>query len=210
MRVLMVAPHAPRVHKGGAEVAALRLTEGLRAEGVDAWHLSAAPRAMVSSDPFSAIADRQYVVPEDYSDMLRYTSSRSAWTNRTFARWLHTTAPDAVHMHHFLGIGSDFIGLVRNALPGVPVVYTAHEFLLMCARDGKMMTRHGGFCDGPSPGICSDCVGAHPVDLFFRDDYFRAFLNQVDSLIAPSQFVAERLADWAGRVEVNVIPNLLP
>ena len=211
MKVLMIAPYSPLSNMGGAEVAARRLADGLTQEGgCEVIQLAAVSDDVRAGSPVSLLGDGTFVVEGGYSDRLRFISRRSAWASRSLGEWLAQLRPDVVHFHHFLGVGSDLIPLVRRVLPESRMVYTAHEFLLLCARDGKMVRSSGRLCEAPSSVDCSTCVGAPSVDIMLRDDYFRRIAGSFDALISPSEFVAGRLRAWLGDQPVDVIPNCPP
>ncbi|MFN8171161.1 MAG: glycosyltransferase [Candidatus Nanopelagicales bacterium] len=213
MKVLMVSPFTPLYNTGGAEVAASRLADELSRAGddvTDVWRVSALPDGIGASSPVSALADGSFAISGGYSDTLRFISRRSPWAVSQLAEWLGALAPDVVHLHHFLGVGSDMIPTVRRALPGSRIVYTAHEFLLMCANDGKLVRRSGRLCEGPSNIECASCVASAPVDLFLRDDYLKNIASLVDDVISPSDFLAGRLRTWLHSHRVHVIPNCPP
>jgi len=211
MKVLMIAPYSPLTNMGGAEVAARRLADGLSAQpDCEVISLAAVSDDVRAGSPVSLLGDGTFVIDGGYSDRLRFISRRSAWASRSLGEWLTQVRPDVVHFHHFLGVGSDLVPLVRRVLPEARMVYTTHEFLLMCARDGKMVRSSGGLCEAPSSVDCSTCVGAPAVDIMLRDDYFRRVAGTFDVLISPSEFVAGRLRSWLGDQRVDVIPNCPP
>lgn len=209
LKILMVAPHHASMHRGGAEVASSRLAEALRLRGNDVWELAAASEGMDLPSTISALSDHKYLLSEGYSDGLRFTSARSAWANRELIEWMIRFNPDVIHFHHFVGVGSDLIFLARHAMPGVRIVFTAHEMLAMCARDGKMVRRDGSLCHRPSNVECTACVDEAPVSLFLRDEYMGRVLRQADVVTAPSVFLSTRLAEWMGTA-VAWIPNCPP
>ena len=64
--------------------------------------------------------------------------------------------PDLVHIQHLHYFSFGFIPLAKTY--GVPVVYTLHEYMLMCARGGQLRREDGEICSLPDPGKCADCI----------------------------------------------------
>src|SRR5436190_13011065 len=74
-----------------------------------------------------------------------------------FEEALDAFRPDVVHVQHtkFFGVGI----LERAAERGIPIVFTLHEYMLLCARDGQMLQESLERCDQPEPGKCGECMG---------------------------------------------------
>jgi glycosyltransferase involved in cell wall biosynthesis len=77
-------------------------------------------------------------------------------------------------------------------------VYTLHEYLPMCHRDGQLVrTGTEALCLGPSPRRCNECFPDWtPQNFFLRDRLIKAHLSHVDLFLAPSRFLLERYVDW--------------
>ena len=58
---------------------------------------------------------------------------------RFFRDFLLAQRPDIVHVQHTIFLGYDVLRVIRNTLPDVPIVYTLHEYLPICFRDGQMV-----------------------------------------------------------------------
>ena len=208
-RVLLVTPYSSLTNRGGAEVAAERLAAalGMVDDSLRVTKLSGVPEGALLGGVVERVGDDSFVLAGGYGDQLRFTSRRGPWENRALTEWLRALAPEVVHFHHFVGIGTDLIPVVQQALPGTRTVFTAHEFLASCARDGKMVRSDGRLCEQGSNFDCAQCVGAAPVDIFLRDDFFGRLLSSFNAVISPSRFVAGRLAAWRENLPLTVIPN---
>lgn len=110
--------------------------------------------------------------------------------------------PDVVHVHNtWFGLGNAVLPAIREL--GVPVVMTAHNYRYSCIS-----------VDHFRDGICTRCVGHLPLagvrHACYKDSYAfsliaavdnsyhrlrRTLLRSVDRIIAPSQFVADRLIE---------------
>jgi glycosyltransferase involved in cell wall biosynthesis len=89
-----------------------------------------------------------------------FPSFRQSYRNEEmeehFERLIAETRPDLVHFQH-LHLHS--IGYIdRAARHGLPMVYTLHEYLLMCPRMGQLLLPELEPCPGPEPARCARCV----------------------------------------------------
>ena len=56
-----------------------------------------------------------------------------------FERFLADYRPDVINFHHVMGFGVQALRAARRALGDVPIVYTLHEYLPICANHGQMI-----------------------------------------------------------------------
>jgi glycosyltransferase involved in cell wall biosynthesis len=112
--------------------------------------------------------------------------------------------PTIAHIQHFAFWGVDIVRLLKRR--GIPVIMTLHEFLLICHRDGQMLTTSGKLCDKFSPIACANCFPQYSAGQFFvRQKMLLKLLEGVDAFISPSQFLADRFVAWGidpGRIHV--------
>jgi glycosyltransferase involved in cell wall biosynthesis len=89
------------------------------------------------------------------------------------------------------------IRTIRNVLPDAAIVYTLHEYLPLCHRDGQLLKTDGTLCGGPSPRGCNGCFPEiAPQAFFLRERFIKAQLTEVDRFICPSEFLLETYARW--------------
>ncbi|NRA96775.1 MAG: glycosyltransferase [Planctomycetes bacterium] len=79
-----------------------------------------------------------------------------------FRRILREEAPDVVHIQHLHYFSANFVTIARSR--GIPVVYTLHDYMLMCPRDGTLRREDGEICQVPVPSKCRDCIAHHELD----------------------------------------------
>ena len=233
-KVLYVLHNHPTLHPGGAEAYALELYEALRdsdeIEPLLAARIGpnvAAARTSHPGAPFSAVGDdpHQYFVytETDNFDFFTMTSKDKNLYTEYFADFLEAHKPAVVHFQHTLFLGFDLVSTVRRVLPDVPIIYTLHEYLPICHRDGQMVRTNGELCTHASPRRCNECFPAIPPQEFFlRERFIKAHLEDVDVFLAPSQFLLERYVRWGirrdrirfedyGRTrELSVVPEVPP
>src|SRR5439155_375391 len=93
----------------------------------------------------------------------------------------------------------DMIRQVRNTLPESPIVYTLHEYLPICHRQGQMVRRVNDeeLCDQESPQRCHQCFpDISPQAFYLRKRFIQSHLSVVDLFLAPSRFLRDRYIAW--------------
>jgi glycosyltransferase involved in cell wall biosynthesis len=217
-RVLFIVHNHPSVRPGGAEQYALELYEAFKA--TDGWEpflvaKAGPPMSEVASHRagtiFSRIGDdpNQMFAHTDgvgYNWLLGMLPSRDICTQH-FRDLLLALRPDVVHFQHTLHLGYDLIRMVRRTLPDAAIVYTLHEFLPICHRNGQMVRATDGTpCLEPTPRRCNECFpDISPQTFFMRKRLIQSHLAFVDRFIAPSQFLADRYIDWGIATERIVV-----
>jgi len=208
-RVLYVLHNHPTLRPGGAEAYALELYRTMREQpdiepvlvarsgrggDIDPTVHPGAPFSVVGSDPneYFLYTDTDGVdfFYETYRDKSLYTVY--------IADFLRTFKPDVVHFQHTHFIGYDMLTLTRRLLPDVPIVYTLHEYLPICHRDGQLVrTTTEEPCLESSPRRCHECFPEWPQAYFFlRERLIKSHLEHVDQFLCPSNFLLERYVDW--------------
>ena len=83
----------------------------------------------------------QYLVriEDDGFDFFHMTYGEKSLYTRFFADFLRAQQPDVVHLQHSLFVGCELVSLVRRLLPSTPIVYTLHDYMPICHRDGRLV-----------------------------------------------------------------------
>src|SRR6266446_3972295 len=198
-RVLYVCHNHPAVRPGGAEAYALELYHGIREHGefepvflakggpplsLDGQRHSGTFFGLVNGDP------NQYFLYTDgyHFDLLYGTITGKEFYIKHFHEFLLAFRPDVVHFQHTLFLGYDMIREVRNTLPDVPIIYTLHEYLPICHRQGQMVrtVNNEEICDRESPQRCHECFpDVSPQTFFMRKRFIQSHLSLVDLFLAP-------------------------
>lgn len=159
MKILMVVHQFLPRHLAGSEVYTHRLAKAMQARGHEVVLF------------FTEIGlDRdQYTLSSGVYDRLPYFEAvhnhrfdsfehtyRDAEMERLFTQVLDATAPDVVHLQHLHlhSIGDIDIASAR----GIPIVYTLHEYTLLCLNRGLMLRHDGTLCPGPDLESCAQCA----------------------------------------------------
>jgi glycosyltransferase involved in cell wall biosynthesis len=226
LRVLYVAHNHPTLHPGGAEAYALELYEAMREmPGVEPILLArigsnvARRRVPHPGTPFSSVngdPNQHFVFTEtEHFDFFNLTSRDKSLYSRHLTDFLLAQRPDVVHVQHTHFVGLDLISHIRRVLPGVPIVYTLHEFLPICHRDGQMVRSFSSeLCGEASPRRCNECFPEiSPQAFFLRERFVRGHLRDVDRFIAPSSQLMDKYLRWGiepERIEVEEYGRLSP
>ena len=214
-RVLVLTHSHPAITHGGAELAALRLYEGLKLHPDRTAFFLGCGR-----EPGGGRAGSAITQPFGAGDFL-YTSAGYDWFKfanhderfpRDFAELLRRTRPDVLHFHHYSNLGVEALLIARRTLPAARIVLTLHEFQAICHHYGQMITRHSrSLCYQASTRDCTRCFPEYSrADFFLRRAYTQRFLELVDLFIAPSRFLAERYIAWGiPAARMTVLENVI-
>lgn len=218
-RVLYLCHGHPALHPGGTEIFAYDLFRAMRASGqAEPFFLGCATplhRQLRSDAVLQAIGpggDEALVCVGRFDRLMLAQTELTAFS-RAFSELLRSFRPEIVHLHHLSLVGLEALVLIRRHAPQARIVMTLHDYHLICANDGLMLTRPDGIlCRHPSPDACHRCL---PETAATRHALRRLRLNSllalVDQFIAPSAFLRERYVDWGLAPErIQVIANAVP
>jgi glycosyltransferase involved in cell wall biosynthesis len=230
-RILFIAANHPAIRPGGAERYALEVFEALRDGGrFDAKLLARSGPPFSTASPgrrggpvtqFGEDPD-QYLLHMDASDFdwLYGRSPEKSTLTGFFRDFLLELQPDVVHFQQTMLIGYDVLRVTRNTLPHARIVYTLHEYLPICFRDGQLLrTGSNQLCEEPSPRRCHECFPEVSQQSFFmRERFIKSHLAVVDLFLTPSAYALERYVEWGiprerirhtphGRPPADVVPE---
>jgi glycosyltransferase involved in cell wall biosynthesis len=170
LRVLMVIHDFLPRHAAGSQVYTFRLAKALRVRGHDVRILTTEAHPGVHS---------YYVRHREEDDIpiievthQHHTTSfdrtyRDPNMERIFRRFLRDWKPDVLHVQHLHHHSIGYLPIAKEY--GLPIVYTLHEYMLLCPRGGQMMREDMSVCERPIPEVCASCIsgyelGPAPVD----------------------------------------------
>jgi len=152
----------------------------------------------------------------------RYRDSR---IDRRFAEVLDTVEPDVVHIQHLNHLSTSM--LLEAANREIPIVYTLHDYWLMCPRGQFMQTFPSdpgllwAACDGQEDRKCAQrCYARYfsgaPQELETDIEYWaewvgrrmrhvREMVDLVDRFVAPSRYLHDRYRDAFGVPECKLV-----
>lgn len=212
-RSLILVHGHPELSPGGGERAAFALFRHLKAIGGHAPLLAArATPAQIGHGAFFRLMRGRLdevlaTLPE--VDPFTLLSRDPRRLGEILDELLALHAPSIAHVQHFAFWGVDVLYELRKR--GLRIVMTLHEFLLICHRDGQMLTTNGKLCRQASAIACTTCFPEHSAGAFFvRKRILQKHLDVVDTFIAPSAFLADRFSEWGiDRRKIEVIENPL-
>jgi glycosyltransferase involved in cell wall biosynthesis/MoaA/NifB/PqqE/SkfB family radical SAM enzyme len=222
VKILQVIHGYPMRYNAGSEVYTQTLCHGLAAR----HYVHVFTR---EEDPFAPdFALRREQDPDDSRISLHVVNVprsrdryRHAGLDRRFATLLDELRPDVVHVGHLNHLSTSLVG--EAATRGVPIVYTLHDYWVMCPR-GQFMQMHPedlsdlwAACDGQVDRKCAERCYAryfsgapdeHAEDVAYwerwvarRMHHVREIVGLVDLFIAPSRYLYRRYRDEFGLPE---------
>jgi len=215
MRVAVFSHGHPLYSPGGGEHAAYALFQALEAQGdCAASFWAAAPAGLLDADEQIRCLkpEREFLLRRG-DDPLLLHSAVQLFDHSPVAVQLRLWRPDVIHAHHVLGIGLDVFWALKRWFPDVPIVYTLHEFLLLCPYHGQFLRRDGAICDEPDLVTCARCLPEVLVrHLQIRRGMIEEWVRLIDRFISPSHQLAAMICDSGllAKDRVDVIDNLLP
>ncbi len=213
LSILQIAHDHPDWMPGGTEIVAHDLARALDArEGV-------ASRLLVASTALhrpGALPGGLQAVGEDlvlhtggYDRFSMLRQDGDAWL-ASLERVLARVRPDVVHLHGLDRLGAEMLPALRRLAPRARIVLTLHDYQLICANDGLMLTTtEGARCEGAQADRCRRCfpeitAARHAL----RRAHLHALIDAVDALVAPSLFLRDRFVDWGiAAARLHHLPN---
>jgi glycosyltransferase involved in cell wall biosynthesis len=119
-----------------------------------------------------------------------------------FRATVREVKPDIVHHHNISLLGFKILERHGNYLN----LYTAHDYWLICP--GSNLLRNGRVCVKASCIFCGYSL-RRPPQLWRYGSRFRSAIGQIDTLIAPSNYLKDRITREIP-VRAVTIPNFVP
>jgi glycosyltransferase involved in cell wall biosynthesis len=213
MRVAIFSHGHPTFSKGGAEIAAYHLFNGINQTGNnEAWFIGRGSDNLLHlGTPIAAINEREYLISGN-ADLFNINCGIALGNESDFSEMLKNINPDVIHFHHYIWLGIEMIRAAKRTCPDAKIFLTLHEYIAICSNSGQMIKTDGRLCYQYSPRECAMCFpDKTPEDFFLRERYIKSYFNLVDQFISPSEFLRQRYIDWGISAEkIHVIENGLP
>lgn len=226
MKILQVIHGYPMRYNAGSEVYTQTLCHGL------------APRHQVHvftrledsfAQEFAMREERDPLDPRISLHLVNVARSRDRYrhaaVDQRFAEVCDRIKPDVVHVGHLNHLSTSLI--MEAAAREIPVVYTLHDYWLMCPR-GQFMQMHPAdpselwaACDGQEDHKCAErCYARYfsgsPAEqeqdtaywtswVERRMRHVREVVDRVDLFIAPARYLFERYRDEFGLPERKLV-----
>jgi glycosyltransferase involved in cell wall biosynthesis len=161
MKILMVVHQFLPRHLAGSELYTYHLARALRARGHDVTLFFTEIR--FDRPPYELTHGEFEGIPFfEAVNNRRYPSFRHSYRDPEmdglFQRVLDATASDVIHLQHLHLHSIGYVDIARRRK--LPVLYTLHEYLLMCLNDGLLLRPGAILCEGPDPLACANCAVA--------------------------------------------------
>ena len=220
MRILLVNKYFYR--KGGAETYFFALAEGLRALGHDVAFFS-----MQHPNNEPSYWSKYFVSEKDYvGDISAFKKVQEASTliysfeaRRKFEALLEEFKPDVIHMNNVhRQLTLSILDAPYLKKHHVPVVYTAHDYILLCPAY-TMVNGRGEVCDAcldkhfihATKNVCVKGSRAKSALATMEAEFlkFHHAYSKIDLIIAPSQFMKSKLDEGGFASKTVAMQNFL-
>ena len=213
-KILIIAHGHPDVHKGGAELAAYQLFQEYENRGHDVIFLARSEEPPHGGAAFSVRNKaNELLFHTRQDDDFLFSNIRTRYIWSELRDLLKRFKPEVVHFHHFFLMGIETLLEVKNTVPDAKIVFTLHEYLAICHRNGLMLKQNSDkLCSKASPKDCHACFPERsPADFFMREMYIKRAFSVVDEFISPSEFLKKRYVEWGlDSQNIHVVENGIP
>nr|MCB7500163.1 glycosyltransferase family 4 protein [Enterobacter roggenkampii] len=208
-RILTLSHGHPDFAKGGGEIAAYNLYQAYAASpDVEAsWFLARADRRRGPCGRITQRRENEFLWEQSTPDIFTMRAVNRFEVLGYFSELIRTLRPTIVHAHHFIHLGIEVFGIIKNIDPSIQIILTLHEYLAICHNNGQMVkTGEFRLCYESSLEDCTRCFPERtPEEFWLRQHNFTHFFSFVDQFVSPSQFLKDRYVQWgipADRIEV--------
>jgi glycosyltransferase involved in cell wall biosynthesis/MoaA/NifB/PqqE/SkfB family radical SAM enzyme len=226
MRIVKVIHGYPMRYNAGSEVYSQTLCHGLAARGHEVHVFTREEDSFAEEFALRREPDRDD--PRVQLHLVNVARSRDRYrhdgVDRRFAALLDQVQPHVVHIGHLNHLSTSLVGEANRR--GIPVLYTLHDYWVMCPR-GQLMQMSPAdprdlwaVCDGQDDRKCAErCYsryfsgadGEQDEDLAYwtgwvrrRMQHIRDVVDQIDLFVAPARFLLARYRDDFGLAEAKL------
>jgi glycosyltransferase involved in cell wall biosynthesis len=111
-------------------------------------------------------------------------------------RVLDRLAPDVVHIHHLLFLSAELVRIAKDR--GIPVVFTLHDFWLMCPRQIRMKPDLSN-CFEVRENVCNRCIQSPDMTSSRLDRLRHAVLEKLGSALGAGAIESVRRTNALAR-----------
>lgn len=109
--------------------------------------------------------------------------------------------PDVLHHHNIAGLGPFILGIRAPR-----VLYTAHDYWLACPLSG-LKRYDGSYCTSKSDCFKCSILSSRPPQFWRYTGILDKYLKNINVIIAPSNFMKEKLQEFGVDGNFVTIPN---
>lgn len=163
MRILQVIHDFLPRHNAGSEIYTYKLSKELIRTGheVSLFFTEIVPEKEQYTrreGNYDGIPFTEVVFNNHFIDLTH--TYRNPFMNRIFRDVLNERKPDVLHIQHLNYHSLDYIRMAKKR--EIPVVYTLHEFCLICPGGGQIF-KDGKVCKERGEEVCSRCLSRYPL-----------------------------------------------
>lgn len=199
-KVMLVSSLFPPYYEGGAEIVAYEQAKQLKKVGFDVRVFTAKQDNLKfhygtrkEKNEFDVFRMNLHAL--DYSEkMVKIKNNK---IQEKFREQLYDIMPGLVHFHN---IDSFPLGIIDDCCDAnIPTAMTLHDYWWFCYRK-TFMRNNGSLCSVYNNG-CKYCKASftldngHCIDTDERNSLFLQYLNKIDLLISPSDYLAKKFID---------------
>jgi glycosyltransferase involved in cell wall biosynthesis/MoaA/NifB/PqqE/SkfB family radical SAM enzyme len=226
MRIVKVIHGYPMRYNAGSEVYSQTLCHGLVARGHEV-HVFTRQEDSFAED-FELRREQDRDDPRVHLNLVNVARSRDRYrhdgVDRRFGALLDEVRPHVVHIGHLNHLSTSLVSEANRR--GIPILYTLHDFWVMCPR-GQLMQMNPAdphdlwaVCDGQEDQKCAErCYSRYfsgaaderDKDVAYwtgwvrrRMRHIREVAQQVDLFVAPARSLLARYRDEFGLAEAKV------
>lgn len=205
--------------KGGSETYYFGLAEGLKAAGHEVHFFAMeGDKNLPCEDADLFVSAKDYNGPSSLTQKVSAAASLiySNEAKEKFQALCERVQPDVVHMnlvHRQITLSILDAPYLKEH--GVPVLFTAHDYILVCP-NYLMLDGRGSVCDACLGGKFSSCLKrkcvkgstAKSAMAFAEAEYLRLShaYNKIDKIVCPSSFMAQKTIE--GGLESNRVSHM--
>lgn len=112
--------------------------------------------------------------------------------------------PDILHHHNIAGFGPSIFDM-----KAIKSLYTAHDYWMICPMNG-LMKYNGNICNFKTNCMMCSLSSMRPPQLWRYTNTFKNRIKNIDVIIAPSNYMKNKLLELGINNKFAVIPNFIP
>ena len=210
-RILTISHGHPDFNKAGGEIAAYSLFKAYGEHPlVEKSVFLARHNSGKGLGCISLRRKDEYLWEQSIGDWFLMKSSD--WESQYFSliSLINNLKPTAIHIHHYIHIGLEFLAVIKRINPTIKIILTLHEYAAICFNQGQMVRPISNqLCYEESPLDCHNCFpDRSQEDFWLRKQRYLDYFKFADYFIAPSAFLRSRYIEWGlPEQKISLIEN---
>jgi len=212
LRFIMTTTFYPPYHVGGDAIHVYHLSNELEKRGhevhvvhlLDSYYFKRKNDPRGKHDTNKNVFRHAIKCPSGTLSLFKtYVFGKSVYIDRKVKSIIEGVKPDVINHHNLAGYGPS---ILRYEAPNV--LYTAHDYWLICPMN-ILMKRSGEICEQNFNCALCSLLFKRPVQLWRYRKNIKNFLDNIDFIIAPSNFLKEKLERTGINKDIKVMPNFV-